>query len=55
MVDFTFTAGRETDSDEVNALLRAAADGPLAGILGCSDEPLVSIGLQPRPAAPTVR
>ncbi|WP_440996472.1 type I glyceraldehyde-3-phosphate dehydrogenase [Arhodomonas sp. SL1] len=42
LVDFTFTAGRDTDSDEVNALLRAAADGPLAGILGCSEEPLVS-------------
>ena len=29
--------------DEVNALLKAAAEGPLKGVLGYSDEPLVSI------------
>ena len=34
--------GREVTVDEVNALLKAAADGPLAGILGYEERPLVS-------------
>ena len=43
VVDLTFTPTRDTTKDEVNALLKAAADGPLKGILGYTDEPLVSI------------
>ena len=43
VVDLTFTPKRDTTKDEVNALLKAAADGPLKGILGYTDEPLVSI------------
>ncbi|MBL8484423.1 MAG: type I glyceraldehyde-3-phosphate dehydrogenase [Rhodocyclaceae bacterium] len=43
VVDLTFTAARATSVDEVNAILKAAADGPLAGILGYNDEPLVSM------------
>ena len=43
VVDLTFTPGRDTTKDEVNALLKAAADGALKGVLGYSDEPLVSI------------
>jgi len=43
VVDLTFTPKRDTTKDEVNALLKAAAEGPLKGILGYSDEPLVSI------------
>ncbi len=42
VVDFTATVGRETSADELNAAFRAAAAGPMAGILGVSDEPLVS-------------
>ncbi|HSO29653.1 MAG TPA: type I glyceraldehyde-3-phosphate dehydrogenase [Candidatus Sulfomarinibacteraceae bacterium] len=42
VVDFTATVGRETSVDELNAAFRAAEVGPLAGILGVSDEPLVS-------------
>lgn len=42
VVDLTFQPGRETTRDEVNALLKAAADGALKGVLGYSDEPLVS-------------
>jgi glyceraldehyde 3-phosphate dehydrogenase len=34
--------GKKTTKDEVNATMRAAATGPLQGILGISDEPLVS-------------
>ena len=43
VVDLTFTPKRDTTRDEVNALLKAAADGALKGVLGYSDEPLVSI------------
>jgi glyceraldehyde 3-phosphate dehydrogenase len=43
VVDLTFTPARDTTKEEVNALLKAAAEGPLKGVLGYSDEPLVSI------------
>ena len=43
VVDLTFQPKRDTTVDEVNSLLKAAADGPLKGVLGYSDEPLVSI------------
>jgi glyceraldehyde 3-phosphate dehydrogenase len=43
MIDLTFTPKRDTTKDEVNAILKAAADGPLKGVLGYTDEPLVSI------------
>ncbi|MES2211265.1 MAG: type I glyceraldehyde-3-phosphate dehydrogenase [Chloroflexota bacterium] len=42
VVDFTATIGRDTSADELNAAFRTAAAGPMAGILGVSDEPLVS-------------
>ena len=42
VVDFTADVSRPTTVDEVNAAFRAAAAGPLDGILGVSDEPLVS-------------
>ena len=44
VVDLKFIARKATTKDEVNALLKAASeDGPLKGVLGYSDEPLVSI------------
>ncbi|MBO9379355.1 type I glyceraldehyde-3-phosphate dehydrogenase [Sphingomonas histidinilytica] len=43
VVDLTFTPSRETSKEEVNALLKAASEGPLKGVLGYTDEPLVSI------------
>jgi glyceraldehyde 3-phosphate dehydrogenase len=43
VVDLTFTAKRATTVDEVNAILKAAAEGELAGILGYNTLPLVSI------------
>jgi glyceraldehyde 3-phosphate dehydrogenase len=43
LVDLTFTASRETTRSEIDAVLRAAAAGPLAGILAVNDEPLVSM------------
>src|SRR5919109_1671215 len=42
LVDFVARVGRETSVDEVNEAFRAAAAGPLQGILLFSDEPLVS-------------
>jgi glyceraldehyde 3-phosphate dehydrogenase len=42
VVDFTADVSRPTTVDELNAAFRAAAAGPLDGILGVSDEPLVS-------------
>lgn len=43
VVDLTFQPGRDTTKEEVNALLKAASEGALKGVLGFSDEPLVSI------------
>jgi glyceraldehyde 3-phosphate dehydrogenase len=42
LTDCVFEMARETSVDEVNALFRDAADGPLAGILGYEARPLVS-------------
>jgi glyceraldehyde 3-phosphate dehydrogenase len=42
VVDFTAEVSRETSVEEVNHAFRQAATGPLDGILGVSDEPLVS-------------
>ena len=55
LVDLTFTPGRDTTRDEINAALKAASEsGPLAGILDYTDEPLVSIDLNHNPASSTV-
>jgi glyceraldehyde 3-phosphate dehydrogenase len=43
VVDLVFEATRETSIEEINAAIRAAADGPMKGILGYTDEPNVSI------------
>ncbi len=43
VVDLTFTPKRDTTVEEVNRLLKAASEGALKGVLGFSDEPLVSI------------
>jgi glyceraldehyde 3-phosphate dehydrogenase len=45
MIDLTFTPKRDTTKEEVNKLLLDAANGPLKGVLGYTDEPLVSIDL----------
>jgi len=42
VVDFVFEAARDTSVDEVNAAIRAAAQGHLRGILGFTDQPNVS-------------
>ena len=42
VVDLVFEAGRETSVEEINAAIKAAADGPMKGILGYTEEKLVS-------------
>ena len=42
IVDLSFIAARDTTVDEVNAIMKAAADGELKGILGYNTAPLVS-------------
>jgi len=42
LTDCVFEVARETSVEEVNALFKAAADGPLKGILGYEIRPLVS-------------
>ncbi len=49
LVDLTFNAERDTSREEVDDVLLAASQGPLAGILNYSDAPLVSIDFKPRP------
>ena len=43
VIDFGFTAERDTSTEEVNSLLRRAAEGPMKGVLGVNERPLVSI------------
>jgi len=43
VVDFTATVARETSVAELNEAFHAAAAGPMEGILGVSEEPLVSM------------
>lgn len=54
MVDLSFIAGRETSVKEINALVKAAAAGPLKGILAYTEEPLVSIDFNHDPASSTL-
>lgn len=53
-VDVTFEMARATSVEEVNNALKAAAHGPLKGILGFSEEPLVSIDYNGNNASSTV-
>src|SRR5919198_4407481 len=42
LVDLTCELGTETSAEEINAAMRETADGPLAGILRYTEDPLVS-------------
>ncbi|MEM1138727.1 MAG: type I glyceraldehyde-3-phosphate dehydrogenase [Pseudomonadota bacterium] len=53
MIDLVFTPGRETTAEEINAAIIEAADGPLKGVLGYSDKPLVSMDLNHDPHSST--
>jgi len=49
--DLTFEAGRETSVDEVNAAVKAAAEGPLQGFLRYTADPIVSADIVTDPAS----
>ncbi len=49
--DLTFEAGRETTVDEVNAAMKAAAEGELKGILRYTEDPIVSADIVTDPAS----
>lgn len=51
MVDLSFVAKRDTTVEEVNSILKAAAEGPLKGVLEYNDAPLVSIDFNHNPAS----
>ena len=53
MIDLAFVAGRDTAADEINAAVKRAAAGPLAGVLGYCAEPLVSVDFNHRPESST--
>ena len=54
LVDLVAELERDVTEDEVNAAFQAAADGPMAGVLGVSHEPLVSIDYTSDPRSSTV-
>ena len=45
VVDLSFTPSRDVTKDEINAALKAAAEGPMQGVLFTTTEPLVSSDL----------
>lgn len=49
LTDCVFEVEKPTSADAVNALLKAAADGPLKNIMGYEDRPLVSIDYKTDP------
>ncbi len=49
--DLTFEAGRETTVEEVNAAVKAAAEGPLKGILVYTEDAIVSKDIETDPAS----
>ena len=51
IVDLTFTARRPTTVEEVNTIMREAANGSLKGILDYTNEPLVSSDFNHNPAS----
>jgi glyceraldehyde 3-phosphate dehydrogenase len=54
LVDLTFTSGKETSVKDVNAILKAASEGELKGILEYTEEPVVSSDLNHNPASSIV-
>ncbi|HVL75881.1 MAG TPA: type I glyceraldehyde-3-phosphate dehydrogenase [Noviherbaspirillum sp.] len=51
IVDLSFIAARDTSVEEVNAIMKAAADGALKGILTYNTDPLVSVDYNHNPAS----
>ena len=53
VVDLTFEASRDTTVEEINAAIKAAADGPLKGVLAYTDLPMVSCDFNHDPHSST--
>ena len=53
LVDLTFEAARATTVDEVNAIMKAASEGELKGVLNVNAAPLVSVDFNHDPASST--
>jgi len=53
VVDLKFIPSRDVTKDEVNAAVKAAAEGELKGILGYTEDPLVSIDFNHDPHSST--
>ncbi len=53
IVDLSFVAERETSVEEINGVMKEAAEGELKGVLAYNDEPLVSIDFNHDPASST--
>jgi glyceraldehyde 3-phosphate dehydrogenase len=53
LVDLTFIASRDTDKDEIDAIMRSASEQELKGILNFNDKPLVSVDFNHDPASST--
>ncbi|MGI8900055.1 MAG: type I glyceraldehyde-3-phosphate dehydrogenase, partial [Nocardioides sp.] len=51
VTDLTFEAGRETSAEEVNAIVRAAAKGPMKGFLKYTEDPIVSADIVTDPSS----
>jgi glyceraldehyde 3-phosphate dehydrogenase len=54
LIDLVFTPSRDTSKDEINAALKAAAEGAMKGVLAYTDQPLVSSDFNHFPASSTV-
>ncbi|EAQ13531.1 glyceraldehyde-3-phosphate dehydrogenase (NAD+) [Maritimibacter alkaliphilus HTCC2654] len=52
-VDLTAELDRDVSVDDINAAIMAAADGPLKGVLGYTDKPLVSVDFNHNPNSST--
>ncbi|MFT5426057.1 MAG: glyceraldehyde 3-phosphate dehydrogenase [Gammaproteobacteria bacterium] len=53
VVDLSFTATRKTSVDEINSLMKTAADGEMRGVLAYTNKPLVSVDFNHDPASST--
>jgi glyceraldehyde 3-phosphate dehydrogenase len=53
VVDLTFVGRRETDKEEIDAIMKEASEGELKGILDYNDQPLVSMDFNHNAASST--
>ena len=51
ITDLTFTAEREVTVEEVNAAVKAAAEGPMKGIIKYNEDPIVSKDIEGEPVS----